>query len=36
VLDLRLDGELEAGRDAELAAALRAGPAAGEAGAGTP
>jgi len=34
-LDLRLDGELAGGRDAELAAALQAPPAAGRPGAGT-
>jgi len=34
-LDLRLDGELAGGRDAELAAALQAPPAAAQPGAGT-
>ncbi|MGI9097269.1 MAG: hypothetical protein ACR2H2_02030 [Solirubrobacteraceae bacterium] len=34
-LDLRLDGELAGGRDAELAAALQVPPAAGRPGAGT-
>jgi tRNA nucleotidyltransferase (CCA-adding enzyme) len=34
-LDLRLDGELAGGRDAELAAALHASPAAARPGAGT-